>query len=197
MKKIAMFLLVLFFGFTASAMAAGAAAPEDGSLLDLLKPVIDAFKGGHHLEAGMLALVLAVAALKRYAPEKYGISKFVHGDVGGTLLTLVGSFGGAMATTLAAGDSPSWAMSKTALMIAVGAAGGYAMVKKLVVEPLRNSDWYQTKAPSWLKAILSVVMWVFDKPDPTAQAERAGNAAVADKPASGVEGVVGKPTDVQ
>lgn len=197
MKKLVLCVLVLLLGVNASALAADTVAPDDGSLLDLLKPILDAFKGGHHLEAGMLALVLMVAALKRYAPEKYGISKFVHGDVGGTLLTLVGSFGGAMATTLAAGETPSWAMSKTALMIAVGAAGGYAMIKKLLVEPLRNSDWYQTKAPSWLKAILSVVMWVFDKPDPTAQAERAGNAAVADKPASGVEGVVGKPTDVQ
>ena len=196
MKTFALAVLALLLGLTVSAFAAGAAAPDEGSILDLLRPVIDAFKEGHHLEAGMLALVLAVAALKRYAPEKWGISKFVHGDIGGVVMTLVGSFAGAMATTLAAGDTPSWAMSKTALMIAVGAAGGYAIVKKLLVEPLRNSEWYKTKAPSWFKSVMGVVLWVFDKPDVAAQAERAGDAAVVAKPAPGVEGVVGKPDEI-
>lgn len=196
--RLGSFVLFSFFGFfTATALAAGAVSPDDGSLLDLFKPVVDAFRGGQYLYAGMLALVVAVAALKRYAPTKYGISDFVHGDVGGTALTLVASFGGAMATTLGAGDPFSWGIAKTAALIAVGAAGGYAMIKKLVVTPLVNSDWYKNKAPGWLKTILSLALWMFDKPDPVAAAEKAGDDAVAAKPAEGTKAVEGSITEVK
>lgn len=192
------FVLLSFLGFfTATALAAGAVSPDDGSLLDLFKPVVDAFRGGQYLYAGMLALVVAVAALKRYAPTKYGISDFVHGDVGGTALTLVASFGGAMATTLGAGDPFSWGIAKTAALIAVGAAGGYAMIKKLVVTPLVSSTWYQTKAPGWLKTILGLALWIFDRPTPIAVAEKAGEDAVAANPGVGVKSVEGTPTEIR
>lgn len=197
MKIIAWFILGLLFSFTGVALAAGTASPDDGNLLDLLRPVYDAFASGHKLYAGMLALVVAVAAMKRYAPTKYGISDFVHGDVGGTLLTLVGSFSGALATSLGGGAGITWSMAEAATLIAVGAAGGYAMVKKLLVEPLRNSNWYKTKASAWLKTGLGVAFWIFDKPSPVAAAEDAGQKAVDAKPATGAEGVVGKPTDVE
>lgn len=197
MRTIVWFLLVFLFSFTGVALAAGAAAPDDGSLLDLLRPVYDAFAGGHYPYAGMLALVLAVALLKRYAPAKFGISDFVHGDVGGTLTTLLGSFAAAMAASLAGGAGVTLAMAKTASLIAVGAAGGYTMIKKLIVEPLRNSDWYKSRAPEWLKSIMQVAMWIFDKPSPVAAAEDAGQKAVDASPPTGTIGVVGQPKDVE
>lgn len=202
MRAFIWFLLVAIFSFTATglALAAGAAVSTtagDGSAFDLLRPVYDAFTTGHYAYAGMLALVLVVALLKRYAPAKYGISDFVHGDVGGSLLTLFASFGGAMATSLAGGVGVSFDMAKTATLIAVGAAGGYAMIKKLIVEPLRTSVWYQTKAPAWLKAALQVVFWVFDKPDPVAAAEDAGQKAVEAKPGAGNAQIVDKPTEIK
>jgi hypothetical protein len=201
-KAFIWFVLIAVFSFTATglALAAGAAVSSttgDGSAFDLLRPVYDAFAGGHYAYAGMLALVLVVALLKRYAPAKYGISAFVHGDAGGSLLTLLASFGGAMATSLAGGAGISFAMAKTATLIAVGAAGGYAMIKKLIVEPLRNSAWYQTKAPAWLKAGLQIAFWIFDKPDPVASAEDAGQKAVDAKPGAGNAQIVDKPTEIK
>ncbi len=189
--------ILAFMGvFAATAFAAGAVTPEDSSLLDLLSPVRDAFANGQYLYAGMLALILVVAALKRYAPEKYGISAFVHGDVGGTLLTLAGSFAGAMAATLGGGESFSWAMPKTALLIAVGAAGGYTMIKRLIVAPIQKSAWF-AKSPAWVKGVLGLVFWIFDRPSPIAVAEAEGDKAVAAHPAKGRVGFEGKITEIK
>jgi hypothetical protein len=188
-----LFILVFIGVFTATAFAAGAAMPEDANIADLLRPVYDAFVHGNKLYAGMLALIAMVALLKRYAPAKW--RPFLYGDIGGSLLTLTGSFAGAMATTLGSGNPVSWMMVKTAGLIAVGAAGGYALVKKLLIEPLLRP--WSSKAPAWLRPLLAMVLWIFDKPSPIAKAEAAGNAAVAAKPPTGMEGVVGKTRDVE
>ena len=186
--------LLAFLGvFTATAFASSAVVevPPDGSWLDLARPVYEAFVHGQKLYAGMLALVLAVALFKRYAPDKWG----AHTDIGGALTTLIGSFAGAMATTLASGNAVSWVMVKTATMIAVGAAGGYSLIKKLVIEPFLRP--YAAKAPAWLKPILSMILWIFDRPSPVAVAEAAGNEAVAAKPPTGVAEVVGAVKEVE
>jgi hypothetical protein len=193
-KVTSVFILVFMFAFTAAAFAAGAATPDDGSLLELLRPVYDAFASGRYLYAGMLSLVLVVAVLKRYAPEKYGIRAFVHGDAGGALLTLLAAFGGAMATSLAAGAGASWMMVKTATMIAIGAAGGYSLIKKLIVEPILKP--LAAKAPAWAQPIFSLVFWIFDKPTPVEKAEADGQAAVDAHPPTGVDGAAGKPTEI-
>jgi len=194
--KIVSFAILALLGvFTATAFAANAVSPDDQSWLELLKPVYEAFMRGEKLYAGMLALVAAVALTKRYAPEKWGIAKFVHSDPGGALLTLVASFGGAMATAISAGSLPGWAMAKTAMLIAVGAAGGYSIIKKLLVEPFLRP--WAAKAPAWLRIPLNAVLWIFDRPMPVAKAEAAGQAAVDANPAGGVEAVTGKAREVE
>ncbi len=189
--------ILAFLGFfTATALAATAVAPPDGNWTDFLKPIYDSFVHGNYLAAGMMTLVLGVALLKRYAPDKWGISTFVHGDAGGTLLTLVASFGTAMVTSLAGTGTVSWAMFKAAGLIAVGAAGGYAIVKKLFIVPFLR-PWAE-KAPAWAKPILQMILWIFDKPTPIEKAEAAGEAAVKESLAkSGIEATTGVPKDVE
>lgn len=191
-------LLTVFVAFSATAFAAGQVTPEDGSIWDLAKPVYDAIVNGEWWMAAALGLVLAVTAFKRYAGSvpKYGpaLVKFANSDEGGPILVLVGAFGGAVATGLAAtgASSLTLALALTAAKVAVSAAGGYTLVKKLIIPRLRK---LAEKAPSWAKPIFAVIFWAFEK-TPVAEAEAAGEAAVRANPPKGVEGVVGKPTDV-
>ncbi len=184
-RLFSMAILMFLFAFTATALAQNAVVPDQTNALDLFRPIYEAFAKGHHLEAGMLALVFVAALIKRYTPESFPRAyKFVHSDPGGTLLILVGSFGTAMATTAAGGMGFSWAMVKTASLIAVGAAGGYSILKKLLVEPFLRP--YYKKAPSWLKPIIGSVLWIFDRPNPVTTAEVAGQKAVEAAPAKGI-----------
>lgn len=178
--------------FGATAYAADSVAGTESSLLDLLKPVYDAFRGGNYVAGAALAVVFSVAALRRYAPGR--IAKFMRSDFGATLSTFLVAGAGSIA---AASPDGSWSlgMFKTAGGIAVAAAGGYTVIKKLLVDRLVASKWYQDKAPSWLKMGLRVVLWVFDKPaataDTIAAAEQAGKDAVVAAPSNGADGVVG------
>lgn len=177
-----------FLAFAGTAMAASAATPSDGSLLDLAKPVYDQVMAGHYLAAVCLALIVAVAAIRRYAPDPIGA--FMHTDAGGAAGTFATALLGALATATMAGAVWHWSMLWAAMGIAVAAAGGYTMLKKLVVDPLLASKWYQDKAPAWLKAGAGLVLWVFTKRDDgaavIADAEKAGEAAVAAKPGEGL-----------
>lgn len=181
-------------GFTVTAHAATAALPADGSLGDMAKPIFDAVMGGHWFLGAALALVFLCTVAKRYGGSRF---PFLNTDVGGAVLVLVGSFGGAIVTGLAAvgTDAFSWSVMYSAGTFALVAAGGYSLIKKLLVEPLMASVWYQTKAPSWLKAVMSLATWIFTKPADAAlaTATAAGQAAVDAKPAIGFESKIGKP----
>ena len=190
----------LVLATSATAFAAGAASPQDGNLVDSAKLIWEAATGHHWWLAASLALVAGVAAFKHYAPGKAG--EWARGDKGGPILVLIGAFGGALATGLAASgtDALSLSMAWAALQVAAGAAGGYALIKNLVVDPLLKSKWYQDKAPAWLRAILDIGVWAFTKPaaDVVKEAEKAGDQAVAAKPAEGAsaDSAAGKPTDL-
>lgn len=192
-KAISFAILALLGIFTATAFAANAVNPDDQNIFELLKPVYEAFMRGEKLYAGMLALVAAVAAAKRYAPGRVGA--WINGKYGQPLTVLLMSFGGAMATALSAGSMPGWPMVKTAALIAAAAAGGYSMIKTLLVDPFIRP--WAAKAPAWLRWLLNGVLWFFDRPSPVAKAEAAGQAAVDAKPAQGTEGVVGKAREVE
>jgi hypothetical protein len=183
-----------FFSFIATAAAAGTAVPEDGALLDLARPVFDAIMHGQWWLAASLALILVVAAIKKYAPGKFGA--WAHSDLGGSILVLGASFGGAAATgLLAAGTGAmSLALAWTALKVALAASGGYSLLKKLVMPYVRKLG---DKAPAWMKPIFSMLLWAFDSnAQVVAAAEQAGNDAVAANPPTGADGVAGTPTDL-
>lgn len=183
--------LLLLVAFGATSFAAGSATPEDGSLLDLLTPIWEAATGKHWWLAGSLALVASVTAMKKYAPAGR-LRNFVDSAPGVSLILLVGSFAGAVATGLVAAgtDAITPSMAWAAFQVAIGAAGGYAIIKSLLVDPLLASEWYKTKAPAWLKGILSIATWAFTKPDVAKEAEKAGDNAVAANPPKGTDGTV-------
>lgn len=200
MKKLTIWLLgilaVLLTG-GGFAFAAEAADPNASSSFDAAKTIFDAFSGGHYAYAAALGLILGVALIKRYLGPKIS---WLHSDVGGTSLTLAGAFATAMAAGLAAPTATiTWGLMKTALMVGVGAAGGYTVLKKLIVEPLLKP--LQAKLPAWAQPIFSIVLWIFDKPDQAAAEEAAatsaGNAAVAANPGQGVTAVTGQPTEIK
>lgn len=203
MFKIALFALVFLLCFVGMAHATAAMDPSavDPSF-DIAKLIFNAITGHNYAYAGALGLALGVAIVKRWGGnwfakkndkgEKVG---WFHTDVGGTVLTLAGAWSTALVAGLAGGGTISMAMMKTTLGVALTAAGGYAVLKKLVVGPLLKP--LAAKAPLWAKPLFAMVFWMFDKPDPISTAEAAGEQAVKDEPAKGVEGVVGKPVDFE
>lgn len=192
--------LVGLVTFGGVAMAAGAAEPANGSLMDLLSPVLDAFRGGQFVYGGALALVVAVALVKRYGGDRF---PWLNGDVGGSVLALAGSFFASVAVAIAPGTGATLGLHTiwTAGGVAVAAAGGYTLIKKLVIDPLIKSSWYLNKAPAWFKAGMSVVLWIFGEGGAAAisTAEKAGDAAVAAHPAQGAAdpAASGKVTEVK
>lgn len=188
--------LLLVAAFAGTVFAAGEVAGPDGSLPDLLKPIWEAATGHHWWLMASLGLVACVALFKRYAPGKAQV--WSHTDFGASILVLAGSFGGALATGLATAgtDAVSFGMVEGALKVAFGAAGGYALLKALVVGPLLGSALWQ-KIPSAVRTPIELVLrFVFEKSQVAKEAEKAGEAAVIAKPAEGVDGVIGKSTEL-
>lgn len=178
----------------------GDPATDSTSWVDLAKPVYDAF-AGHNAPLGVcLALVLVVALIKRYAGSTGTVGKFLHGDAGGSLLVLVGSAAAAAGAALGTpGAHVDLTLIKQAALVGVSAAGGYAMVKNLIVEPVLKP--LAAKAPAWAQPIFALVFAIFDHPPAKDQAESkstaAGQAAVVAKPATGADGITGAPTQVK
>lgn len=184
-------LLVSFTATTFAAGAAGAAAPAEGSVLDLAKPVMDAVMNGQGWIAAALALVFATSLARRCAPGKAG--ELARGDLGGVVTAFLMSFGGAAATALAAtGGAPSLDVFKVAAGVAMAASGGYTVLKKFAVPLLKA---IQAKVPAWASPIVGMLIWVCERPDVIGKARAAGDAAVKAKPAPGVAGVTGAPKD--
>lgn len=176
--------------FTGTALAAGAVSPDDGSLLDLARPVLDAIMSGHYAAGAALALVLAVALARRYGVRYL---PWLASDEAGAALVLAGSFGGAMATALLAGAPLSLALAWMSLQVAAGGAGVYVLAKKLLTRPLR---WLQGKLPAWARPAIDVVLWIFNRPTAGSTATAAGAAAVTTSPGAGVESLVGETDEV-
>jgi hypothetical protein len=181
--------LAAFFG---TAYAAEATVDPNAGSLDIAKSIYEAFTGHHYAYAGALGLMLGIALVKRYLGPKIS---WLHSDVGGTSLALGGAFATALVAALAGGGSVTLDMLKTSLLVGIGAAGGYAVLKKLIVEPLLKP--LAAKAPAWAQPIFSLIFWIFDKPDPIADAAKAGDAAVTANPGAGATGVLGKAEEVK
>ncbi len=199
LSKIPTYVSLIFISllvFTATGFAADAvldATAPQSSLLDLLKPVYNAFAGGHYAYAAALAVIVMVALVKRYLG---GSIPWLHTDLGGSAMALIASSATAVSAGLAApGAVVSFGLMKTALLVGIGAAGGFAMIKNLIIEPLLKP--LEAKAPAWMRPIFGMIGWIFDKPDAVQTAEKAGVAAVAATPAVGLSASTGTPTDVK
>ena len=127
--------LVALVAFAGTGYAADAATPSDSqSLLDLLRPVFEAFAGGHYAYAAALGTIVLVALVKRYVGSNNPTS-WVHSDAGGSALALVAASATALSSGLATGAAITVDMLESAGAIGVAAAGGFATVKNLLVDP--------------------------------------------------------------
>lgn len=177
--------------FAGVALAAGAAEPPDGTLVDLARPIVDYVLSGHYLAASAAALVVLVAGLRRYGAKRL---PFLGSAIGGAVLTLFGAFGATVAVAAAGSTWITMGQAWLALKIALTAAGGYSLLKVLI-EPL------VAKAPAWAQPILRLVTWIFDDHAAAAavvaDAEAAGAAAVVAKPAPGIKSSIGEATELK
>lgn len=192
-KLVAAFAVVFAFlaAFAGTAAATGAAAgePQPG-LYELVEPVVTAIFTGQPGLAAALALVLVAGVVNRYAGKRWA---FFNSAPARALTVLVGSFGGAAAVAIGGGAAWSLSLCWTALQVATGAAGVFGLAKAFGVPVLH---WLRGKAPSWLRPLVDLVLAIFEKPDPIAEAVAAGDRAVAANPSTGITGVVGQPRDV-
>ncbi len=186
--------------FATVAYAAAEVAPGDGSIVDLARPVYDALMAHQYGLMVTALIVLLVALARRWAPGRLGV--FLHSDAGGALAALVAGAATAVGAALAVpGAHLTFGVVKGGVIAGIAAAGGYAVLKHLFVEPVLQK--LVPLAPSWLQPLLQVVLSIFDHstaPPPAevvAAATAAGAAAVATSPARGSVGVVGIPTQVK
>lgn len=186
---------IMLLGFRATAIAADAVGvPSDASLLDLARPVFEAFSGGHYAYAGALLVILMVALAKRYGTPKIA---FLSTDAGGAVMALSASMATAMVAGLAAPDAVvTWDLLKSSALIGVGAAGGYTVIKDLLIEPFLRP--LAAKMPLWTQPIFNVILWIFEGSGAAdiAKSEAAGAAAVAANPGKGVAAVT-TPTEIK
>lgn len=153
----------------------------------LARPLFDAVMSGQYVLGAAMALVLVVSLVRRYGAGRW---PFLATDAGGAALALVSGVAGALMTALAAGAAFTWGMLARAFLVTVTAAGGYSFVRKLLV-PL------MMLLPQPLSAWAVTLLSLFDKPSPVAKAEAAGKKAVADKPPTGADGVLGKAEEIE
>lgn len=127
--------------------------------------IMSAWTAHHYAYAAALALVLLVALVRRYAGPRW---PWLHTDAGSSVLVLLGSFGASLATALSGGAPLTLNIAWAALGVATTAAGGYALLKQLLVTPILCK--WEASAGSTTKKVLRAVLWVFcHRSDPEAQ----------------------------
>lgn len=170
--------LLALVGFTATAHAAAAVDPSAGTPPDVLAAIYQALTGGHYAYVAALAIVAAVALVRKYGGSRWPA---LHTDLGSAALAVCGAFGASLSAALAGGGKLSVGMITGAGGVAFVALGGYAaanaLYKKYVL-PLK------AKAPSWVQPLFTVVAYWFehesDKTTPATPAAPApGNTAAA------------------
>lgn len=148
--------VVAVMAFGATSHAAGMAHAADGSLLDLLAPIYQAFAGRDYWYAGSMTIVVAVALVKRYLGDRYA---WLHSDEGGAVMAFLGATAGSVAAALGGGAGMTWSIASTAATIGVTAIGGYVAVKHLLIVRLTP---LVAKLPAWAQSLARSILWVFD-----------------------------------
>lgn len=185
------FIMFVLAAFAGTALAATAAHPDDGSLLELAAPILEAVKNGHGWLAAACSVMFLTALARRKLPDRFG-GKFARGDVGGMVTAFVFAYAGAVATAATAegfaGMTSTLALA--GLKVALAAIGGFVALHKLATA-LAATKWWNEKAPRWLRATVELVLKLVGS-SAAQKAKAAGDAAVKAKPAAGF----GEPTDV-
>lgn len=170
------FAAAIFFSFSGVALAAEAVDPADGSA-DVARGVYDAVTGGHLAYAAALALVGAVALARKWGGGRW---KWMHTDAGSAGMVLAGAYGTALVAALSGGGALTPHVAWATFCVAVGTAGGYNLVKKLVVEPILMP--LAARAPAAIRPILMMVIFWFEHASdqaPATPSSPSGNTAPA------------------
>lgn len=136
-------------------------------------------------------LMLLVAVARRYLAPRF---PFFKSDIGAVILTLGAGLAGGVANALVAGSAMSWGVVAAAFGLSLKAAGGYTALKKAALPLLEAAS---KRGPAWWRWVAGMLHAALAG---AVAAERkatdAGDAAVEAKPSTGVEGITGKPRDV-
>lgn len=108
------------------------AAPDPDQTADFVKVLVDAVASKNWPLLAALGVVAAVWAVRKFLAPRV---PFLATDRGGAILVLVTSLAGAVATALVGGAAFSLPLLVQALSVALSAAGGFNLVKKLATTP--------------------------------------------------------------
>lgn len=107
-------------------------APDPEQTGAFVKLVLDAISSRNWPLVAALAVVLAVWLVRRFATTRI---PWLGTDRGGAVLVLVTSLAGAVASALLGGAGLSLPLLVEALSVALSAAGGFNLTKKLLTAP--------------------------------------------------------------
>jgi hypothetical protein len=141
----------------------------------------------------VVGLMLAVALTRKMFASKWA---WLSSDLGAATYTVALGVAMGVANALLAGGAASWSVVFAAFGVAVQAAGGYSLLKKLALPALDKLEPKLPAALRWLVPVLRMMIAAFGaKASAAADAKAAGDKAVSGKPSSGAAGVIGKPTE--
>lgn len=129
--------------------------------------IVAAAQAHHWLVVLGLALATIVAAAATHAAGVTRIVPWFATDAGATVWTFLLASIGAVATTFAAGQTPSWATASAAFGVGVVAIGGYTGARKLL-GPSGLGRWFP-----WVAKIADALGPV-QKPSPSTALPPAG-----------------------
>lgn len=149
----------------AAAELATVAAANQDPLVELVRLLWVAITGGEFISIVVALLVIISSLLARFGVH---LSKWFGTGAGRAVITLLVAFSGGLSSALAVGTPITWGVLRTVIVFALTAAGGYSLIKALIVEPL--TPWMRDRAPEWLRLIWRGLTWVYDrlvKPEPS------------------------------
>lgn len=172
MSLIATFVIFAVLGSAGAALASSTFDPAseiDWSLL--AQPVLDAVAAGNYPAAAAFVLVMIVAAVRYFGARRV---PWLETRAAGSLLTLVGGFGAALGAALLSAEL-STALALDALRVAVVAAGGYSLLKPIVL-------YLRDHGPAWLKPAVRLVSWWYEKPSRASTEGDTARSGVVKRP---------------
>lgn len=125
-------LVVLLVALPLAAYAQAATLPQDPTDLGAMAKLIwDAIMAKQWGLVASLAVLLIVAGLRKWLPEKSKVGAWVRSRIGGIVSNFLLTLAGAFATMFLAGQTFSADMVFKALTVSLTASGGWAIFKNV------------------------------------------------------------------
>lgn len=139
MKQLTIILTTLAaLSLVAAATAMAQAAPDPATApADAAAWTYQAFASGEYWAAAGMVLLALVALLRRFAGKlPYVGAWLTTTDDGGTIFTLIVSFGAVLGAGLIADGEISWGLAETALLYGGSATAAWSVAWKRLLKPL-------------------------------------------------------------